>query len=257
MYEKYRSSLERHNAPYRGASRREDTVNFDLAVLHDLMHIQRVSGDNANYQGHKQNIQDNFTSLYNNEGEVTSSIPSAGFLYQKLDTIEKPIQNWTKKFNATLTKVNNKWNTYQLKSSTHQAGIVTNLKMAPGEIVSLKVNVESMTQSNLSFAIGSPYNNNLADIDIYSLKDFYKNPRYIEKRILSETYQELEIGFYGIYNQEGASTIHLQNLELSYLYQKENTIEGIDSILKQELRQLEHEVMTISKHKEKMKEVFK
>ena len=35
MKRAYKESLERHNAPYRGASSREDVVNFDLAVMHD------------------------------------------------------------------------------------------------------------------------------------------------------------------------------------------------------------------------------
>lgn len=254
---KYRSSLERHNAPFRGTTRREDLVNFDLAIMHDLFHIGKISGLD-NHIGHKQKIKDNLTALYYNEGEVTAGdqIFTTGNLFYKIATIDKPIQNWQRNFNATLTPVESKHNTYELKSSTHQAGIVTTLKMSPGDVLSIRVKVEALTNNQLSFAIGSPYNDNVPDIEQFKIADFYQNPHYVEKRIISQSNQTLEIGFYGIFGQEGNSTLRLSDFELSLLYQQPTNIKGIDSELKINLRDIENQIETLEKKKEIIKEVF-
>ena len=256
MAKTYRSSLERHNAPFRGTTRREDVVNFDLAVMHDLFHLQKISGGLDNFHGHKDKIQDNFTSLYHNEGEITASIPTAGKLVVKLRDIERPLSQWHPKLNAALTSMHEERNTFKLVSSTHQAGIFTTFKLNPGDIISLRLKVESLTNNQLEFALGTPSNSNTEDIDRYKIADFYEKPRIIEKRLYSDTDQEIEFGIYGIWGHEGRSELKIKDVSLSYLYEKDSSLEGIDSDMKLSIRQVEKEIESLNKRKRIFKEVF-
>ena len=252
----YRSSLETHNAPYRGSTRREDAVNFDLAVIHDLMHIERVSGANEKYKGHKQHINENLTSLYYSEGEITSSIPTAGFLTKREETITPNIPDWTKQFQATLTSSTSKWKTYTLSGSTHLAGAETVLMLNPGDIVVLRVQVNALIDNNLKFAIGSPWNNGAPDYLIHKTSDFYNKPHYIEKRIVSETQQEVRIGIYAVYGSEGNNKLELTNISIARMYQEVSNVEGMDTSTKQKINNIEHQVKNLEKRKDTLKEVF-
>lgn len=252
----YRSSLERHNAPFRGTTRREDVVNFDLAVMHDLFHLQKISGGLDNFHGHKNMIEDNLSSLYYNEGEITASIPTAGSLVVKLSDIDRPLSQWHPKLNATLTPEHEERNTFRLISSTHQAGVFIPLKLNPGDIIALRLEIEAMENSHLEFALGTPSNSNEEDIDRYYISDFYNAPRIIEKRIYSDTDQQIELGIYGTWGHEGRTVLKLKNMSLSYLYEKETVLEGMDSQLKFGIRQTEKEIDSLNKRQNIFKEVF-
>lgn len=249
MYQKYRTSLERHNAPFRGTTDRQDAVNFDLALIHDLKHIQRISGG-TDFPGHKQFIDGNLSTLYYNEGDITASIPTSAELYYKISTIDKPIGTWNTRSGGQLSLTNATTQHYELKASTHQGGVVTQLKLNPGDIISIRVEVESLTNSSLQFAIGSTQFNNEEHIDRYTLADFYDKKRYIEKRLVSNTTQDVEIGIFGIFGQEGNSRLSLRNPELSYLYSKNSTIEGIDTKLRQNLNIIESNIQSLQRTKE-------
>lgn len=93
----YRTSLERHNAPFRGVSSRSDYVNFQLAVSHDLLHVFNLSGGNVAIDGHKQETAQTLSAVMNGTEDLTRVRYSAGVI----KTIEEEfkelsnLNNWT------------------------------------------------------------------------------------------------------------------------------------------------------------------
>lgn len=76
----YRNSLEKHNAPFRGVSSRNDYVNHRMAVTHDLLEIYNVSGGNPLIHGHKQTNEDNLTAIIEGTKNITTDNYTAGVI---------------------------------------------------------------------------------------------------------------------------------------------------------------------------------
>ena len=91
-------SLERHNAPYRGVSSRQDYVNFHLAVTHDLLHLYNTSGYNENIKGHKNIVENNLSSIFEGTKEIELATYSAGTIKKVIRQNEKlsDLSTWTK-----------------------------------------------------------------------------------------------------------------------------------------------------------------
>lgn len=84
---KYRTGLEKHNAPYRGVSSRYDFTNFYLSVAHDLLHNYNVSGENPAIKGHKQQIQDLLSAIIEGNTDITTAEYTAGTIKKVIETM--------------------------------------------------------------------------------------------------------------------------------------------------------------------------
>lgn len=238
----YRPSLERHNAPYRGVSSREDGVNFDLAVLHDLTYLERISGGNEKFDGHKQQIEGNFSSLYHEEGHVTASAPSAGKLVTQSRILNHSQPNgWTTLGGAVLTKTSN-WNHWTLRGTTHQAGLTKSVSLEPGDTLVLRAKISALVGATGSqFAWGVTNMNGAGeDFDTYNTNQFIvgsgkRASQYIEKRLYSDSRQIVDVVIYAVYGTEGITTLNLTDLSLSLYEENMAKITGVDLSIKRRL----------------------
>ena len=94
----YRSSLERHNAPYRGVSSVKDYVNFHLSVTHDLFEIYNRSGGNPNIKGHQDMVQDNMSSILEGTKDLSHGTYTAGTITSVVEEIVSlsNLMNWSR-----------------------------------------------------------------------------------------------------------------------------------------------------------------
>lgn len=93
----YRNSLEKHNAPYRGVSKKSDFVNFRMAVTHDLLEMYNRSGGNPSIPGHKQFNQNNLSSIINGDKNLTTNAYTAGVLKKITNELTRAsnLTKWT------------------------------------------------------------------------------------------------------------------------------------------------------------------
>lgn len=242
MTNNYRASIERHNAPFRGVSSREDAVNFDLAVLHDLFHIEKVSGGNTHYPGHKQHIKDNFSSLLIGEGQATSTIPTAGTLMKVIKPIEDkqdPTQ-WTKQNGATLTK---EQDTYLLNADGKQleAGLSTIVEVNPGDILSIRLKGTKVKGQGVQIALGAAnFDNDGDELKVVDL-DTFETSQYIEKRLYCRSRQEVRLVVYVVHQiaYENNVSLQLEDFSLNLLSETPVGLIGTDSQLKRDLKKEE------------------
>ena len=239
MAKHYRPSIEKFNAPYRGSTDRNDDVNFHLSLVHDLAHLERVSGGNQSYVGHKQQIRNNFSAIYQGEGEITAEMPTAGRLTtNRFDYENKLPTQWTKVSQGTVTKLPG-WNTYSLKGLLHQSGIVTLVDAVPGDIIVIRTSIEASVDSLSQFALGATNTlDGQPDLDIYDAKLFIDDARYIEKRIPIDTQQRVELAFYATHGVQGKSDLTLKDFSVSCYNQNTLGVTGMDDYIKIELSRL-------------------
>lgn len=239
MARTYRSSLERHNAPYRGTTSREDTVNFDLSVMHDLTHIEVVSGGNEKIAGHKDSIEENFSAIYHEEGLITASIPTAGKLVSRKHTLSESIfDGWTLTGGATRKKELG-WKSETLTGVTHQDGIKKIVSLEAGEILVLRVKLTAKTGSTgTHFSFGAKtINQGEEDLQTLATIDFLENKgkragAYIEKRLYSESRQDVEVVFHAIEGAQGNTTLLMTDFSLSLYSEQDIKVSGLDSSIK-------------------------
>lgn len=239
MARKYRSSLERHNAPYRGTTSREDTVNFDLAVMHDLTHIEVVSGGNEKIPGHLDAIDENFSALYHEEGSITASIPTAGKLVSKKRDLSNSIfDGWSLMGGATRKKETG-WNRESLTGLTHQDGIKKVVSLEAGDILVVRANVTAKTGSaGTHFSFGAKtLNQGEVDIKKLDITSFLEGKgksagTYVEKRLYSESRQDVEIVFHVVDGAQGSTTLFLADFSLALYYEQDIKVSGLDSSIK-------------------------
>lgn len=93
----YRNSLEKHNAPHRGVSKRSDFVNHQMAVTHDLLEVFNVSGGNSGIRGHRQINQDNLTAITSGTKNITTNNNTAGVIKKVIEVKEdlSDLSSWT------------------------------------------------------------------------------------------------------------------------------------------------------------------
>lgn len=236
MTKTHRMSLERHNAPYRGTTRREDAVNFDLAVLHDLFHAEKVAGGNASFPGQTTSITNNFSALYHGEGEPTASIPTAGkitTLLKPFNTPEQDIQDlstWTTTGGVVLTGTPNKY-TLSSNGTLVPGGLLATVTAEPGDILFLRFKLTKGNGQGVKVAIGAKdFNGDGDDLKIVSLADF-SSGQYINKRLYCQSRQDIRLAIYSVYQTANGvlSNCSIEDFSLGFLHETPVGIIGTDT----------------------------
>lgn len=240
MNKKHRNSLERHNAPFRGASSREDTVNFDLAVMHDLVHIEKVSGGNAGYDGHSDYITGNLSALYHGEGTTRNTIPTAGKIVTVLGPVEglQDLTGWTEQNGANVSAAGNGY-TVENTGLLVPSGLISLIEVNPGDILQLRFKLTKLTGQGASFAFGAEDLNYDGDaLEILDLSAF-SSGQYIEKRLHCQSRQELKVVLYPVYQTTSgtAVTVRFDDFSLNLLHETSVGLSGTDSVMKLELEE--------------------
>lgn len=238
MSKTYRMSLERHNAPFRGISSKEDSVNFDLALMHDFFHLEKISGGNPLFRGHTQQIKDNLAALYHGETNTTASIPTAGKLVTTIGKVpdKQDLSLWTPTNGTTVVKSNNKF----ILSSNGllvESGIVTIVEANPGDVLLLRFKVKKLTGQGTKMAIGAknftPDGNELLVLDLSQ----FTTGQYIEKRLRCTSRKDIELVLYSVYEtvSGAAASVSIEDFSLSLLRETNVGIIGTDSTMKIEM----------------------
>lgn len=238
MEKKHRHSLERHNAPFRGASLCEDSVNFDLAVLHDLHYIDRMHNGSEEKNGHLQFLDENRAALYHGEGTPFTTLATAGKIVSiqgKIDAASD-LKEWTSENSATRTAEDD---AFLLGASglLLPSGFYYLLETNPGDILQLRFRLTKVTGQGTTLAFGAKDLNYDGDmLETVDLADF-SSGQYIEKRLYCQSRQELKLVLYPAYQSESgtAVSVRIENFAVNKLQETEVGIVGNDAFLKPEL----------------------
>lgn len=230
----YRSSIERHNAPYRGVSSRQDVVNFDLATMHDLFFIQKTSGDNPSFLGHQDFIQNNLKALFVGETNVKTNLPTAGKILCTLDTIgEQDFTRWQKLEDTQVTKegIN-----YRMKSSGNfiKVGLKSLFTVDPGDILQMRLKIKKVAGVDVQIALGAlNYDSEGDELDFYPLDDF-GSFLYLDKRLSFSSRQDVELVFYLAYETKQGLPVEVLVSDFSVKRLEESTvsIQGVEENVK-------------------------
>lgn len=238
MQKTYRMSLERHNAPFRGISSKEDSVNFDLAVLHDMVHLEKISGGNPLFKGHTQQVKENLSALYYGEGQPTATIPTAGKIVSVLNSIpnKQDLTLWTKTNEVALSKTNKKY-TFSSTGLLVPSGIVTLVEANPGDILSIRFKATKLKGQGTKLAIGAEnFDSDGDDFKIVDL-DGFTTGQYIEKRLYCTSRKDIKIVLYASYETVSGTPTELlvEDFSLNRLQETNVGTVGSDSVIKIEL----------------------
>ena len=242
MENRYRPSLERHNAPYRGVSSREDSVNFDLAVMHDLFHLEKISGT-SNQDGHQQDIQNNLTAILSGEKQAKSSIPTAGTMVSVLEKIQgkQDLTLWTGQNGARITASGEQL-LLESDGKQLQSGVSTIVNVNPGDILSIRFKATMLKGQGVQFAIGAKnFDNDGDELKIADMETFATG-QYIEKRLYCRSRQEVQVVLYLVHQimYEQPVSLRIEDFSLSLLSETPVGLIGTDSSLKKELEKEEN-----------------
>lgn len=230
----YRSSLERHNAPYRGVSSRQDVINFDLATMHDLFFIQKVGGANPSFLGHKHYIQNNLSALFTGETDVKTSMPTAGKIVHSLGPVgEQDLSKWTKLQGATIKKDGTHWKA-SATGNLIKAGFKTIVTVDPGDILQMRFKMEKFNGSEVKIAIGALYYDSDGDnLDIYNLDDF-RSFNYVDKRLSFSSRQDVEFVIYITYETKQGFPVDvlISDFSIERLSETDVSIRGAEEDIK-------------------------
>lgn len=232
---KYRSSIERMNAPYRGVTKREDAVNFELAALHDLFHIQKVAGGNPRFLGHKHYIQNNLSAIYVGETNVKTNTPTAGTFYNRIGEVEdaNELADWSIRNGGEIHKEDNR---YRLKANGLQAGVALTkiVTVNPGDIIQMRFKATSIKENNTIIALGAlNFSNDGDDLDFYPLSAF-KGGSYIEKRLHCQSRQDIQLVVYIAHETTQGSPVEWQvnDFSVNWLSESLVSINGLENTVK-------------------------
>lgn len=237
---KYRPSVEKRNAPYRGISAEADDVNLFLGALHDLTELQIVSGGKDNRRGHSQQIADNFSLLYHGEGEsATANAASAGTIVHQIGPVadRQDLANafWTTERGASVTTIAGGIE-LACTGLLDEQGLSTVVHMEAGDIVSIRFKLTAVEAAGAVFAFGArSFNDGRDDLKRIDLNDF-NDGQYIEKRLRCRGRQEVEIVLYGALEANpAASACRITDFSLQWLEEIPTGLVGTDKTIKRAL----------------------
>ena len=232
----YRSSIEKQNAPYRGVSSREDAVNLHLAALHDLVRLEHLS--DARPGGHKKQITENIEAIYAGEGELTASIPTAGKVVRIKEAVpgKGNLSEWTPVNGASVQKTALGW---QITTTglLPVAGLQTTVSVNPGDILLIRFKLTKISGVETHAKLGKGIDSGTAEDSLFLDLDAFSTGQYIEKRLYSESREEIELAFYSAYETSAGipTSCLVEDFSLHYLQETSVSVKGSDVHIKREL----------------------
>ena len=238
MSREYRASIERMNAPYRGVSSRQDAVNFELATLHDLFHLRKVSGGMVNHKGHQNYIQNNLGGIFIGETDVKTSAHTAGTMLSRLGEVEDSnnLKGWSAVNGASV--IENNFN--YLVSTTGlqtQAGFTKTVTVNPGDIIQIRFKVRTIEESGTQMAVGAVnFSSDGDELDVLPLAAF-KGGKYVEKRLYCTSRQDIKIVVYPAYETTQGTKVSLfiSDFSVDWLSEVSVGVNGLEHTVKPSL----------------------
>lgn len=233
----YRSSIERHHAPYRGVTSRADAVNFDLAVIHDMLDIQKRSGNHPKFDGHKQQIQRNLSAIYTGESNVTGTAPTAGTITHTIGQVEgiQDLSTWRTVGDAQVTKTETGYRV-RTNGTAPQSGADTVIPVNAGDIIQIRLKVTAKTYNQTLFGVGALAFEGEDKLSIQPLEN-YQDGKYLVHRLKSTATQDMHLVVYGAYETTSNQPVEwtVSDFSVSYLSETPVFIQSTEDVLKTEL----------------------
>lgn len=255
----FRNSLEKHNAPYRGVSKKSDYVNYYLATTHDILEIYNESGGGSHKKGHKQINQDNFSAIINGNKNVTTKNYTSGVIKKINKEIKDAsnLNNW-KIPNLTYGTIKKEGkSSWTLIPPQKQKGffeLTYPLSVKPGDKVMVRFKPNKWT-GNTSFTIGAENigssKEDKKDLMVNEEFDFHTlSNTYFEHIVRFDEERDILLSIKSKNNIDGTlgeEPLHILNFGV---YEIEETSVGIKS-LEKEIKPMVNEGTLVLKNLEK------
>lgn len=243
---KHRLSIEKYNAPYRGATSRYDFVNFYLGVTHDLKYIQNQLGFSSNFKGLKQKEKTNFEMLFIGEGsEPTATISSAGKYVHLLDDVEidKDLSTWNTQNDAVVVKNEKSFN---VKSAglKDPVSISKTITVHPHDIIYIRFKIKKIKGRCDSIYIGTDNINGTGE-DLKKINLINESTSiYVDKRLYCTQRETITFKIYlhKIPDTLESTEIKIEDISIRYMSEKDISIGSIEYELKSSLNNMEEKI---------------
>lgn len=234
----YKSSVEIKNAPYRGISSRKDAVDMELGIQHDLFQIQKISGGNPNFIGHKNEIVQNLTAIYFGGNPSRSSYPTSGSINTVKEHLNQfdDLKEWT---SVRQTTVNFENNVFKIDNNglLATAGILSVYPANVGDFIQIRFKIKKGFGEKVKIAVGAlGIDSGKDDLTIYDLNEF-NTGQYVIKRLCCKSRQDIQLVLYSAYETASGvpSRLFIEDFSVSLLNQTDVGVVGTDNVLKQGL----------------------
>lgn len=243
---RYRHSLERKNAPYRGVSEHGDFVNASLEVLHDMRELAIVSGD----EGHAKELEDRMRVLVAGEdGEIRSNLSQVGRIC-KVESVDTPLDlsTWSRSGGISVTASGSGY-VLSEQGLLDPAGITWNVDVEAGDELLVSMKARSVSGKTDEVMLGATRINmgqeSLEKIDVGGISSGV----YVDKRLYCQQRETVELGVFlhRLPETLAAGAIEIEELTVHRIVSSEVTMKGIETESKTEMRDVRETLDSLRK----------
>lgn len=246
MEKRYRHSVERKNAPYRGVSENGDFVNTSLEVLHDMLELALVSGD----QGHAEELRGRMRVLVAGEdGDIRSNLAQVGRIC-KTEVVDVPMDltTWSRHGGVSVTSTADG---YELSEQglLDPAGITWNVDVEAGDELLVSMKARALSGKTDEVMLGATRINlgqeSLEKIDVGGISSGV----YVDKRLYCQQRETVELGVFlhRLPDTLAAGSIVIEELTVHRILSGEVTMKGIETESKTEMRDIRETLDSLRK----------
>lgn len=243
---KFRHSMEKKVAPYRGVSEQEDFVNTTLELLHDMLEIALASGD----KGHAEEIRSRMRVLVaGGQGEFRSKLYQVGRIVktEEMD-VPKDLRTWSPTGGISVVK-GEKGYVLSEGGLLDPAGVTWNVDVEAGDELMLVLHVRGLTGSTDEVVFGATRINMGGESlkKVNAPKD--SSGVYVDKRLYCQQRETVEIGVFlhRIPEALAAGSIEVMELSVWKIASTDVTMKGIEAESKTEMMLLREHIESMRK----------
>lgn len=243
---KYRHSVEKKNAPYRGVSEQADFVNATLEVLHDMLEIAIASGD----KGHAREIRERMQVLVaGGQGELRASIHQVGRICT-LEPIEIPqdLNEWSVVGGATVSETAEG---YMISEGglLDPAGVIWNVDVSPGEELLMFLKVRGISGKVDEVMFGASRINLGNEILKKVNAGIDSSGVYVDNRLYCQERETVEIGVFlhRVPTTLEAGSIEVMEVSLWRVIASDISMQGIETESKTEMMRIRETIESVRK----------
>lgn len=243
---KFRHSIEKKVAPYRGVSEQTDFVNTTLEILHDMLEIALASGD----KGHAEEIRGRMKVLVaGGEGDFRSNIYQVGRI-AKTEAIEIPsdLRTWTKSGGVSVVEGMDGY-VISEEGLLDPAGITWNIDVEAGDELMMVLHVKGLTGKTDEVMFGATRINMGEESlkKVNATKD--SSGVYVDKRLYCQQRETVEIGVFlhRIPETLAAGSIEIMEMSVWKISSTEVSMKGIETESKTEMMHLREHIESMRK----------
>lgn len=244
LEKKHRHSIEKKNAPYRGATGKEDFVNGTMEILHDLLDISNISGE----KGHRKAIQDRMHLLIaGEEGTLSSRFYQTGKICRVEETTwSTDLTTWQKVNGTTVVKTGDAF-TVSEGGLLDPAGLRLGIDVQPGDVYMLSMKIRPISGKVNELSWGASRinlgNKELEKIDLTGKSTGV----YLDKRLYCQHREQMEIALYlhDLPTALAATSVEISDFHIYKVYEEEISLKGLEVESKVELEDMSQMIKSL------------